>query len=605
MSGQNFRSWMISALFGSVLTAHSAHAAEVAISAIQGADHKTTLPTNQEVEVVGVVTAHFGKGFFMQSVTPDSDLATSEGIFVFLGNSPTFALPDRGATVHVTGKPMEFQPLLELPLQPNRKVAVCGTTQIDTIQSEDRKRFLPVTQIGAVTALTVEGTANMPAAIEFIPPGANSDIAFADRPNTPFNPVDHPRDYFESLEGMRVVVRDAVVVSRKEKPWDQFWVASASSLDASELSAYGLPFGKPGHVFPEVVAVHKAKNQPGFAAPVGTHLGDLEGVMTYENGNYMIVLDKIIDAATLPVPSLPSVPEPDIGTGLRVATYNAENMSIASPGASTKIKNVAEQIVAELKSPALIGLQEVQDDDGEGATDLVTAQQTLAALVTAIIDAGGPAYQVVAIDPILPNTDGGAPGGNIRTVFLVRSDSGITVKHAERLFDTDDRCDRDANPFSSARKPLLLEAEIAGEPYVFVNLHLSSKLGDEGLYSNSEDPQPGSTANRKRQVERLVTELEQRYASNPPTIILMGDYNDHIDSPALAPFHASSLGFKFPRDHRGESFTISYAFSGLREAIDQFLIGGRQRDVLVTYMNLNVDAQIQVSDHNPVILELR
>ncbi len=582
----------------------NAHGAESPIASVQGADHRTPLPFDTEVTITGVVTGHFGRGFFVQSPQPDSDAATSEGIFVFPGNSSTFAVPKRGDTVRVTGKPDEFQPFPVPPIMRTRKVAVCGTTEINEVQSDDRKSFLRITQLNSVTAVEVTGSAQLPAPAEFNPPGATTDISFADVPNTPFNPAKHPRDYFEALEGMRVIIRDAIAVSRKEPRWETFWVASQASLDASEKSAYGLPLTKAGHVFPEVFEVHRAKDQPPFAPTVGTPLGDLTGIMSYQNGVYMVILDDIIDAASLPQPAHVELPAPTFGEGVRIATYNAENMSVASQGAALKIKRMADQIVTDLNSPTVIGLQEVQDDDGEGATATTTAQLTIEALVQAISSAGGPLYKAIALDPVLPNTDGGAPGGNIRNVFLIRNDAGLSIKSSERLFDTADRCDRDANPFSSTRKPVLVEVEIGGKPFVFVNLHLSSKLGDDGLYTNAEDPKPGSTAGRKRQAERLVSELERRYGANPPAIILMGDFNDHADSEALEPIRDSNLRFDFKPDRRGESFTASYAFNGVREAIDHFVIGGAQIEASATYLNLNADALDQVSDHNPVILEI-
>ncbi|MEY9828923.1 putative extracellular nuclease [Sinorhizobium fredii] len=582
----------------------SSQAADTTISAVQGKDHRTTLPSDIEVAVEGVVTGDFGKGFFIQSTRSDGDAATSEGLFVFPGNSPSFAIPKVGDLVRVTGKPDEFQPFPELPVMRTRKVAVCGTTQINEIPSEDRKSYLPITQLNSVTSVEIKGTASMPDATDFIPPGANVSIAFADKPNSPFNPTDHPRDYFESLEGMRVVIHDAIVVSRKEPGWDNFWVIPKAALELPERSAYGLPLGIPGHIFPEIISVHKAKDQKPFAPAVGAQLGDLTGIMTYENGSYMIVLDAVLDPDKLPVPDVVEVPVPTFGNGIRLATYNAENMSVASDGATEKFRAIAAQIVNDLKSPDLLGIQEVQDDDGQGATATTSASLTLKALTEAISDAGGPNYKIMALDPVLPNTDGGAPGGNIRTVFLVRDGSGIDPAAPTRLFDTEDRCDENANPYAGARKPLLMEAEVNGKPFAFVNLHLSSKLGDQGLYSNAEDPKPASIEGRKKQASWLVEELERRYSGAARTIVLMGDFNDHADSEALEPLRQSKLGFQFQRDYRGETFTASYAFNGLREAIDHFVVGGKQVQTRVSYMNLNADTQDQVSDHNPVVLEL-
>lgn len=573
--------------------------AEFSISQIQGADHKSSIPSTGVVETSGVVTGWFGQGFFMQATNADASDATSEGIYVFVGTN--FPLPERGATGELTGNATEFQPLLQPPLFPTRKQAVCGTTEIRTVNNHDRGTFLTGTQLFRVTALEVTGTAPLPTPVRFDPPGATSAIAFADRPNTPFDPDAHPRDYFESLEGMRIVIEDAVVVSRKDRGWDQFWVAPAAALDVSELTAYGLPLAKAGHIFPELVQVHKAIGQPAFALPVGSKLGDLTGVMTYENGIYMVVLDDVIDESAVSAPQTVAVDAVDLPDGIRIGTFNAENLSASQPDA--RFANVAGQIVNNLGAPDILALQEVQDDDGPGRSQVVSAADTLDKLVAAIVGAGGPKYLAIALDPSQPNTDGGEPGANIRNVFLVDPASGVTIDRSERLFDGDDRCDADENPFQASRRPLLVEATIGGENYVLVNVHLSSKLGDQGLYTNTEDPQPGSTARRLRQAEMLAKELEARYGANPPTILIMGDFNDHANSAALAPFYANSLDFEFQRDHRGESYTASYAFNGLREAIDLFALAGRKPDLASTaYLNLNADSLLQVSDHNPVVL---
>lgn len=577
--------------------------AELAIPLIQGADHKTTISSTDEVTTSGIVTAQFGPGFFMQSLEPHSDPATSEGLYVYLGEQSVFPLPARGEIVKVTGRVGEFQPLLEPPLFTTREQAVCGTTQINTVSNTDRGNFLTGTQIQRVTAMVGAGNGSLPKPVPFAPPGMNSDLGYADKPQTPFNPAAHPRDYFESLEGMRVVIKNAIVVSRKDRGWDQFWVVPAAGLDTSELTAYGLPLTKAGHVFPEIVQVHKALGQSAFALPVGTRVGDLTGVVTYENGNYMVLLDTIIDERAYPAPAAPSITPPTLTEGMRIATYNAENLSAAGEGAAARFAAIAGQIVEQLGSPDIIALQEVQDDDGEGASAVVTAATTIQTLIEAIASAGGRAYEAVSYDPTLPNTDGGAPGANIRTVFLVATDSTVNVLASERLFDGNDRCDAATNPFQSSRRPLLMEAEIDGVRFAFVNLHLSSKLGDQGLYSNAEDPQPGSSERRRRQAAALVAELERRYGDSPPVIVLMGDFNDHSDAAALQPFHDSALGFEFLTDDRGANYTASYSFNGVREAIDHFVVGGAGlAGSHVSYLNLNADELKQVSDHNPVVL---
>ena len=58
--------------------------------------------------VTGVRAVGSSKGYWIQDPSPDSNPATSEGIFVFTGSAPTVA---PGDSVRVSGKVQEFYPL--------------------------------------------------------------------------------------------------------------------------------------------------------------------------------------------------------------------------------------------------------------------------------------------------------------------------------------------------------------------------------------------------------------------------------------------------------------------------------------------------------------
>ena len=73
--------------------------------------------------------------------------------------------------------------------------------------------------------------------------------------------------------------------------------------------------------------------------------------------------------------------------------------------------------MANLASPDIISLEEVQDNDGATNDGVVAADQTITKLEAAIKAAGGPAYDSRSVDPV-NDQDGGQPGGNIRNVFL-------------------------------------------------------------------------------------------------------------------------------------------------------------------------------------------
>ena len=81
-------------------------------------------------------------------------------------------------------------------------------------------------------------------------------------------------------------------------------------------------------------------------------------------------------------------------------------------------------IVNNLAAPDIVGLEEIQDNDGATNDSVVDANVTLDRLVAAIAAAGGPAYSYRQINPV-DDQDGGQPGGNIRVGFIFRTDRGL------------------------------------------------------------------------------------------------------------------------------------------------------------------------------------
>ena len=106
-----------------------------------------------------------------------------------------------------------------------------------------------------------------------------------------------------------------------------------------------------------------------------------------------------------------------------MATFNVENLDALEP--QSKFDALAGEIVTNMRSPDVISLEEIQDNNGATNDAVVDADQTYAKLIAAIQSAGGPTYDFRQINPV-DDQDGGEPGGNIRVGFLFRTDRGLT-----------------------------------------------------------------------------------------------------------------------------------------------------------------------------------
>ena len=117
LRGTAFVAALTTSLALAALTAVPAAAAPSTIAAVQG-DGSSTPLAGQTVTVEGVVTADQRSGgyngVYIQSLAPDENPATSEGLFVFLGSragGTTAAIGDR---VEVTGTAGEYFGLTQI-----------------------------------------------------------------------------------------------------------------------------------------------------------------------------------------------------------------------------------------------------------------------------------------------------------------------------------------------------------------------------------------------------------------------------------------------------------------------------------------------------------
>ncbi|APV50804.1 hypothetical protein BWI17_14575 [Betaproteobacteria bacterium GR16-43] len=606
----------------------------VKIYHIQGAGHYSTYHNQVVTDVPGIVTQVQADGFYMQDETGDGDPATSDGIFVYTVTAPSVAVGNR---VQVTGEVFEFRPSCST-----------GNNNQSCAPSADGYANLTLTEIGRSGAtptivVTAAGPFPLPAPVIIgaggrAPPTSNVSpsctVANANI-ETPglctYDPNNNAIDFFESLEGMRVRVANPVAVSGFVTNFDEFWVLGDNGVAATNRSARGGITISATDQNPERIMLNLTGSGTGVnLAGLNTGArwtGNFDGILTYSFGDYKVDLPT---GFVMPAPDAGSNVLPQeattltgTATKLTIASFNVENL--AGTESTTKYNGLADVIVNRMGNPDIVGLMEVQDNNGEtGACPgdgNVSASTTYTKLTAAITTAGGAAYQVQQIDPV-NCADGGAPTGNIRVAFLYNparvsftpSAGGGTLVNTQivnvagkaRLQHNPGRIDPTNAAFSSSRKPLVAEFVFNGQPFIVVANHWNSKGGDGPEHGRYQPPILASEPQRL-QIAAVVKNFVQSALNIDPAtkLVLVGDLNDFQFSPAVSNLKATTPPLLDLVETLPSGERYSYSFRGNSQVLDhivvtQALATGAEYDVV----HVNSEYRVQISDHDPEVARL-
>jgi predicted extracellular nuclease len=366
----------------------------VSIHDIQGASHTSPL-VGQLVITTGIVTAVDSNGFYLQDPNPDSNDATSEGIFVFTVTPPAVAIGD---SVSVSGSVGEF-------------VAAPGSLSVTEIESPVVSVLTSGNPLPAATLIGIGGRTP--------PTEAYEDDNFAT-----FDPANDGLDFWESLEGMRVTIDAPLVVSNSNSFGETFVVAS-EGVGATGINARDGITISDGDFNPERIQLDNDPNlRPGYTPnhTQGDVLDDVTGIVNYAFANYELLVTEAVTTTTDVTLGLETSTLAGDSTHLTVVSFNVENLDPTDP--QSKFDSLAGDVVSGFNSPDIIGLQEIQDADGAGGGSNLSGQATADKLIAAIVAAGGPTYQYVEVAPASAGITGGEPGGNIRQGFLYNPAAG-------------------------------------------------------------------------------------------------------------------------------------------------------------------------------------
>jgi predicted extracellular nuclease len=568
----------------------------VRIHDVQGAAHASPLAGQPVTAVPGVVTAVTSNGFWLQDPQPDAEPATSEGLFIFTRTRPAVAAGD---AVTVTGQVAEFRP---------------GNTATNLTTTEIINPAVAVVSSGnALPAATVIGKDRRPPK-KTIEDDATGDV----ETSGVFDPAMDGIDFYESLEGMRLELDDAVAVGPTNS-FGEIPVLARDGAGAGVRTRRGGIVIRPADFNPERIMLDDTlADTPDVN--VGDHFaGSVTGVLDYSFGNYKLFVT-VPPVAVADGPPRETTEAADRDE-LAVATFNVENLAATNPQA--KFDSLAGLIVNNLRSPDLINVEEVQDNNGATNNGTVAADQTVARLVAAISAAGGPAYDWRSIDP-QNNADGGEPGGNIRVGFLFRTDRGLSFVDRPggtattptdvvdaggqaRLSLSPGRIDPANAAFANSRKPLAGEFTWRGRRLIVVANHWNSKSGDQPLFGRFQPPTLSSEAQRTAQATVVADFVRKiRAIERDAYVVVAGDLNDFPWSPPLRILTDDTglrdLPAMLPLPER-----YTYVFEGNSQVLDHILLstGLFVRPHVYDVVHVNAEYTDQASDHEPAVVRLK
>lgn len=556
------------------------------IADIQGETHNSPFEGQNVKGVEGIVTFVDGSDFYMQSVTPDSNTNTAEGILVYKsGHGVTV-----GDHVKVNGQVKEW--------------VLDGYS--DKLQTDLAMTEINASQ-GSVEVVTSGN--ELPAAVvigkDVIPPTQVIDNdGFG-----AFDPQEDGIDFYESLEGMRIALENPTAVGPQK--YGEVPVI-IGQVEGKTYSDAGGTILSEDNFNPE--RFHLLYGDYDYVVKTGDSFnGTVTGVVSYGFGNYKVLVSELPTLVEGPNQREVSTIE-KADDELTVATYNVENFTAED---AAKVDLIAESIVNNLKTPDIIGLVEVQDDNGPTDDGTVEADKNYEALIAAIVANGGPTYAWTDIAPE-NKVDGGQPGGNIRVGFIYNPDR-VTLNAGTKGTATQavayengsltlnpGRIDPTNVAFDSSRKPLAAEFTFNGEDVIVIANHFNSKGGDQGLFGKNQPPVLGSETQRIEIANVVRGFIEDVLSKNADAnVVVVGDLNDFEFSNPIQTLKGDILTNLVEKLPKAERYTYNY--QGNAQVLDHILAtnklaAGAEADI-VHFNSQFMEAHGRASDHDAVLAQ--
>lgn len=565
---------------------------------------------------------------YIQSQAPDNDDRTSEGIKLYFKKNPSLNVGD---LVKVTGTVYEEtgNPLNTLTTTSIRKI-----TNIQVF--ENFKDLPPAVLIG-------KGGRKIPDHHHSTYVG---NLSFKASLN-----LKDGIDFWESLEGMRVKISNPRIVGFRggKETYDNY----KTDPERGHLTLYVMPentkktltpsggiMADPdSHNFnPEIISIGSGELTVGLKFDGMYKIGDIipgeiEGMVTFTKnlfgeGEYRFQLPQesptisaFNDTLETELPDeekekLPKFEAALTDDSLVIASYNIKNLS--SIGKDRKrLQKTGEMINSTLKCPDVLGLVEIQDNNGKDFSGTSKAEKTIADLISYVPKTGdceGVDYVSVNINP-LSHREGGIPGANIR-VALIYNQNRLGFKEnpaptplTETLITPDGhlnynpgRIYPNSEAFQHTRKSIIAEFTFKGKQLFVIVNHFNSKLSDSSHFSATQPVVNASEIKRAKMAEgvnRFVTRLEARSAES--LVAVIGDFNAFLNEFPMKVLEGNNLHNLMRTIPKNDRYTTNH--NGNLQSLDYIFVNKQLKKHFKSFQvpQINSDYMDRLSDHDPVI----
>ncbi|EAT79147.2 hypothetical protein SNOG_13263 [Parastagonospora nodorum SN15] len=595
------------------LLALAATTSAISIAEINGPKFLSPFNGQSVANISGIVTAKGPDGLWLRSTSPDRDERTSESVYVF---GRTFgANLTVGDSIIIGGRVTEFRTnkdylyLTEID-RPTLTRKVSSGNKVAALVIGEDTRDPPTQEYSSLDGGDV-----------FAVPNNKTLVSVA---NPALEPRKYGLDFWESLSGELVTVKKPVALTKPSQFGDT-WIAGNWKLTGKN-NRNGLTMTD-RDANPEAIIIGTPLD--GTKNPTITKMGDeieeITGVVTYAFGFYRILPSTAIKILKSQKPALPKPTKLESKgrcEGITIGAYNVENLAANS----SHHPLLAGHIVDYLRSPDIIFIQEVQDDNGPTNDAVVSANLTLSTLSAAIRAAGGPQYSFTDVVPV-DDQDGGQPGGNIRTAYLYKpslirlykpnpggSLDANEVLDGPTLKYNPGRIDPANEAWTASRKPLVAQWEVISskssnrkeDTFFTVNVHFGSKGGSSSLHGDARPPVNGGVQDRIDQSVITANFVKNILSKDKNArVITAGDFNEFTFVEPLKQYvQISGLRDADAADKIDELERYTYLFDMNAQQLDHMFVSDSvAKKIKYEHVHVNTwpEFAAQVSDHDPSV----